>query len=91
MDLNMNRINEIFGKSMINEIKENKEEFIKNIQYVFSLGYKDVYELVELYPETFLMDPTIFKEKVNKLLDSLGVESFEKINENLELWGSLDE
>ena len=91
MELNMNRINEIFGNSMISEIKENKEEFIKNIEYVFSLGYKDTYELVELYPETFLIDPTIFKEKVNKLLDSLGVESFEILNENLELWGSINE
>lgn len=91
MELNMNRINEIFGNSMISEIKENKEEFIKNIEYVFSLGYKDTYELVELYPETFLIDSTIFKEKVNKLLDSLGVESFEILNENLELWGSLNE
>ena len=91
MELDMNRINEIFGNSMIKEIRDNREDFICNIKYVLSLGYKDVYELVELYPETFLYDATIFQEKVNELLDSLGVESFEKIEENLELWGSLNE
>lgn len=91
MKLDMNKIQDIFGKSSISEIKENKEEFIQNIEYVLSLGYKNVYELVERYPYTFLMDTDTFQEKVNDLLDSLGVDSFEKIDENMEIWGSLDE
>jgi len=91
MKLDMNKIQDIFGKSSISEIKENKEDFIQNIEYVLSLGYKNVYELVERYPYTFLMDMDTFQEKVNDLLDSLGVESFEKIDENMEIWGSLDE
>ena len=91
MELDMNRINEMFGDSMILEIKENKEDFVQNIKYVISLGYRDVYELVEHYPETFLLDSVTFEEKVNKLIDSLGVESFEKIEEDIGIWGSLDE
>lgn len=91
MELDMNRMNEIFGNSMILEIKENKEDFIHNIKYVYSLGYKDVYELVEQYPETFLFDSEIFEEKVNKLIDSLGIEPFTKIEENIGIWGSLNE
>ena len=89
--LDMDRINEIFGKSMIANIRENQEDFIKNIKYIQSLGYKDVYNLVELYPETFIQDSSVFEEKVNDLLDSLGVESFEKIDENTEIWRSLNE
>ena len=91
MKLDMQRIQDIFGKSTIEEIRENKEDFLKNIKFVQSLGYKDVYELVELYPYTFLQTPETFQKKVQDLLDSLGVYSFEKIEENTEIWGSLDE
>ncbi len=91
MNLDMDRINEVFGKSMIFNIQANKEDFLQNIKYMQSLGYKNVEELVELYPETFLLDTTIFQEKVDLLLEKLGVESFEKIEENMELWGSINE
>ena len=91
MDLDMNRIKEIFGNSAILEIKDNEREFIDNIKYLISLGCPNVYELVEIYPYTFLIDTNDFKSKVTILLDSLGVESFEKIENNLEIWGSLDE
>ena len=87
----MNRIKDIFGNSMILEIKDNQQEFIKNIKYILSLGYDNVYELVELYPTTFLMESNEFKEKVDSLLNSLGVDSFEQLEENTEIWGSLDE
>lgn len=91
MNLDMDRINEIFGKSMVLNIRDNQEDFIQNIKFVQSLGYKNVYELVELYPETFLLDTAIFQEKVELLLEKLGVESFETIEENMDIWGSLNE
>ena len=91
MELDMDKIREIFGTSIITEIRENKEEFLENIKYVMSKSYPDTYELVERYPHTFLMNPRDFKEKVDNLLDSLGVESFEKMGENIDIWGSLDE
>ena len=91
MNLDMDRINEIFGKSMVLNIRDNQEDFIQNIKFIQSLGYKNVYELVELYPETFLLDSSVFQEKVELLLEKLGVESFEAIEENMELWGSLNE
>ena len=87
----MKKIQELFGKSFIQEMGDNKETFIENIEYVVSLGYKDVFELVEHYPETFLIDSITFKEKVDHLLESLGVESFEKIEENIEIWESINE
>ncbi len=91
MNLDMDRINEIFGKSMIYNIQDNKEDFLQNIKYMQSLRYKKVEDLVELYPETFLLDTAIFQEKVDLLLEKLGVESFEKIEENVELWGAINE
>lgn len=91
MELDMNRIKDIFGNSAILEIKDNQEEFLDNIKYLISLSCPNVYELVEMYPYTFLIDTDEFKNKVNNLLDSLGIYSFEKIENNLEIWGSLDE
>ncbi len=91
MNLDMDRINEVFGKSMIFNIQANKEDFLQNIKYMQSLRYKKVEDLVELYPETFLLDTAIFQEKVDLLLEKLGVESFEKIEENVELWGAINE
>ena len=76
---------------MVLNIRDNQEDFIQNIKFVQSLGYKNVYELVELYPETFLLDTAVFQEKVELLLEKLGVESFETIEENMDIWGSLNE
>lgn len=87
----MERIQTVFGKSVIKEIHENKEDFLQNIQYMISLGYKDVYELVQLYPYTFIQEKETFQEKVSILLDTLGTESFEKIAEDTSIWGRLDE
>lgn len=91
MEMDLERIQNIFGKSSISEIRNNKEDFLQNIEYMISLGYKDVYELVQLYPYTFLKENQEFREKVEELLDSLGVESFEKISEDTSIWGRLDE
>lgn len=91
MELDMEKIRDIFGNSILKEIRENKEIFLENISYLMKKSFSDVYELVEKYPYTFLIDPYEFKQKVDNLLDSLGVESFEKIEENLEIWGRLDE
>ena len=88
MELDMNRIKDIFGNSAILEIKENQEDFLDNIKYLISLECPNTYELVELYPTTFLIDPSEFKEKVNILLEA---NSFDQIEDNTEIWGSLDE
>ena len=91
MSLNLNTIEEVYGKSTIASIGEDIDLFTKNIMYLDSLGFKHIEDLVELYPYSFIQEEDVFKEKVQKLMDRLGVESIERIMENTELWGDVDE
>ena len=54
------------------------------------LGFKDVYDIVELYPYMFLMCEDIFKEKVNSLINKLGIEYLSILEENTTLWGGVE-
>lgn len=91
MSLNLDKIEEVYGKSTVAKIGEDLELFSNNIMYLDSIGFKHIEDLVELYPYSFIQEEDVFKDKVNKLMDKLGVESIEKIMENTELWSDVDE
>lgn len=91
MDINLERIKNLFGNSTIQEIQENQESFLKNIEFLEFLGCPITEELVELYPYSFLKEPENFKKEVQEFLDPLGVNSFEKLEEDTSLWEVLDE
>ena len=91
MTINLNKIEEIYGKNYIYEFYDNKEEAINNINYLISLGFKDVSDIVENNPYMFLIDEKTFKEKVSNIIDKLGVEYIEKLEQDFTLWGEIDE
>lgn len=91
MKLNINKIEEIYGNSSIYELKDNMDELITNMNYLVSLGFTDVYDIVEKYPYMFLMDKKVFKERVSNLIKKLGVEYIEKLEEDFTLWGEIDD
>ena len=91
MKLNLNKIEEIYGENSVYEFYDNKDEVISNINYLVSLGFKDVFDIVENNPYMFLIDTNIFKEKVSNIIDELGVEYIEKLEQDFTLWGEIDE
>ena len=91
MSLNLDSIEEVYGQNTLLIIKDNIDTFKNNINYLESIGFYSIYDLVELYPYSFIQNEEIFCEKVNNLVNKLGVECVEKIMNNTELWGEVDE
>ena len=91
MKINIDKIEEIYGRNMIYNFQENIESIIENINYLRKLGFKDIYDIVETNPYLFLLDTTIFKDKIKLLQEKLGVEYIEKLEEKYTLWGEINE
>lgn len=88
--MNIDRLTEIYGESVARVIYNNIDAFTNNIKYLESRGYSNVLDLVQLYPYSFTQDEDEFIEKVDALIDELGIDFVEKINNNYELWGDVD-
>lgn len=91
MKIDLNKIKEVYGENTLYEIKNHIEEITSNMSFLASIGFKDVIDIFENNPYMFLYTPLIFKEKVNKLLDKLGFDYIEKLENDISLWGELDD
>ena len=81
MNINFNKIYEIYGEDVIELIKENVSEITKNLSYMIKLGFSDVEDIFERYAVIFICDNNEFVEKINKLINKLG-ENYVEIIEN---------
>ena len=72
MYIDLNKIKEIYGIDTLTLIKENIKDIINNIKYLERLGFKDTEDIFERYTLIFIEEPIIFKEKINKLINKLG-------------------
>ena len=88
--MNIDRLTEIYGESIARVLYDNIDTFTTNIKYLESKGYSNVLDLVGLYPYSFIQDEDDFKEKVDTLIDDLGIDYVEQLNNNFELWGDVD-
>ena len=91
MEIDLEKIREIYGNSSIYEISDNIDELKANMKYLYNLGIEDVLNVIELYPYMFLQERDIFKEKVDNLIDKLGTDYIEKLSEDFNLWSEVDE
>ena len=74
MKLDLEKISFIYGESSIYEFKDNVENLTNNINYLSKIGFSDVYDIVALYPYLFIIEENEFKEKIDYLINKLGVE-----------------
>ena len=88
--MNIDRLTEIYGESVARVIYDNIDAFTNNIKYLEERGFSNVLDLVGLYPYSFIQEEDEFIEKVDTLIDELGIDYVEKINNNYELWGDVD-
>ena len=91
MDIDFNKLMEIYGINIINCIGEESENLLMNIKYLLKLGFQSVEDIIELYPYLFILDNVEFTEKVNSLIKKIGIDYIELLNTNTELWGYLDD
>lgn len=85
MDIDFIKIKEIYGEDIIFQTKENYEDVIENIKYLITLGFNDVEDIFEREVFLFLYDPKTFKEKITKLINDIGNNYVELIENNIEL------
>lgn len=83
MNINFNKIKEIYGNEILNKIKENQETVIKNIKNLYSLGFRDIEDIFER--EVLLFIDTDFKTKMDNLIFKLGPNYVDIIENDLSL------
>lgn len=91
MKYDLDKIKEIYGESSIYELEDNIEELISNMKYLSSLGFSDIYDILSTHPYMFLINEVDFKDKVNNLINELGIEYIEKLDQDTSLWESIYE
>ena len=91
MVLNTDKLKEIYGETVLYDIKENLDSIIANINYLLSKKFKDVYDIFETYPYLFMNTQEVFQKKVDGLIERLGVEYIEKLEQNYTLWGEVND
>lgn len=91
MEIDLEKIKEIYGNSSIYEISDNIDELKENMKYLYNLGIEDVLNIIELYPYMFLQERDVFKEKVDELINSLGDNYLEELSNDFNLWSNVDE
>ena len=91
MNVNLDKINELYGNEIILLMKENFEIIENNIKYLKEKGFIDVEDFIECYPYSFMLSEDVFCDKVDELFHRLGVEAVEKLQNDISLWGDLDD
>ena len=88
MNINYEKILELYGSNMLNEIKDNLKDVINNMNYLSTIGIIDIIDILERYPMIFLYDKETFIEKVNNLTSNIP-NYIEELDKNISLWERL--
>ena len=88
MQINYNKILELYGIELFDDIKNNSDIVINNINYLSSIGIIDISDVFERYPYIFLLDNDIFIKNVDELTMSLD-NYIEELNNDTSLWERL--
>ena len=83
MNIDFNKISDTYGDSVIELIRDNIEDVNENINYMIKLGFTDIEDIFERYTLIFIDNPSIFKEKLNNLINELGSNYVDIIENDL--------
>ena len=89
MKIDFEKIEEIYGSSVIEEIKNNSKDILENIKYLKELKINDIEDIFERYPLIFICDKNEFKNKVDKLISKIGINYVDMLDNDMELWEEL--
>ncbi len=89
MKIDFEKIEEIYGISVIEEIKNNSKDILENIKYLKELNINDIEDIFERYPLIFICDKKEFKSNVDKLILKIGINYIDMLDNDMELWEEL--
>lgn len=72
MNIDLNKIESIYGLELLDLIKENIDDVKMNINYLIYLNFNDIEDIFERYVLIFICDFDEFKSKIDKLINKLG-------------------
>ena len=81
LNIDFERMKEIYGDEIEEIINENIVIIEKNIQFLNDLKFEDAEGIFEMYPDLFMNFPKEFEEKILELKNQLG-ENYVEIIEN---------
>lgn len=89
MNIDFNKIREIYGEDALIACNENIDELVQNINYLIKLGFDDYEDIIERFPLAFVEDHEIVKEKIDELIDRLGPDYLNILGEDMGYWEEL--
>ncbi len=89
MNIDFDKIEKIYGSSIINSIALLKEDVIDNIKYFISLGFGDTEDIFERQVLIFICPKEEFKMKIDNLIKKLGNNYIEEIENDISLLDAL--
>lgn len=89
MKINFDKIEHIYGKSVIDSIYDMREDVIKNVEYFYMLGFNDTEDIFERQVMFFICGHNEFKDKMNKLINKFGANYVEMVEEDISLLDEL--
>ena len=87
--MDIEKIKEIYGDSVIALIKQNIDDISINIKYLKKIGFTDIEDIFERYVYIFIEDNDTFKSKINKFINIIGENYVSILENNMELWEKL--
>lgn len=90
MEINLEKLEEIYGKSLVKEMHDDIENLIENMKYLDKLEFDDIYDIIEINPYLFLIDNNEFIKRINDLITSLGIEYLQMLAEDTSYWGNIE-
>lgn len=90
MEINLEKLEEIYGKSLVKEMHDDIENLIENMKYLDKLEFDDIYDIIEINPYLFLIDNNEFIKRINNLITSLDIEYLQILAEDTSYWGNIE-
>ena len=89
MNIDFDRIEKIYGSSIINSIYLLKDDVIDNIKYFISLGFEDTEDIFERQVLIFICPKEEFRVQIYNLIKPLGNNYIEEIENVISLLDEL--
>ena len=82
-ELDRQKIEIIHGEGIYELLEQNIENVRKNVEYMDEKGFTDTMDLLERVPTLFVNDEKTFKNKINKLIEKMGKNYVEEIENDI--------
>ena len=83
MNINLDKIKDIYGLELLDLVKENIEDINKNINYLIYLNFNDIEDIFERYTPIFICEHKEFRQKMAKLVNKMGIDYVDIIENDL--------